>query len=296
MGSFHATGRTAAIADGPLVVPAASAPEVETSGKGIHVRLVTWAMLGGTCLFAGACSGGGVTPTPRATHSATASASPAAATAACASVHTTTPITKVPTACELLWEPTHVTEVPPLDVLQQEHVPPAPPVKNMTNGAVSQADAQHWADAANWDSGWGEWAEANGQPFLLTRLTGPALVPTADVQALEQGATIDEPACNLYPTSVALFPVGPDGDAYFTRKGLPADMAYVLVTVANGPCYPVAKYPDGHEQTLPGLATTTTGFAPGKLEHDPLLGDIWYADAGGNCNDPVGPPAEWCGR
>lgn len=166
----------------------------------------------------------------------------------------------------------------------------------MTNGAVSQADAQHWADAANWNSGWDKWAEANGQTFLLSRLTGPALVPEMDVQALEQGATIDQPACALYPASVALFPVGADGDAYFTRKGLPADMAYVLVVGLNGPCNGVATYPDGHVQALPGVPQPMTGFEPGRLEHDPLLGDIWYADAGGNCNDPAGPPPEWCGR
>ena len=166
----------------------------------------------------------------------------------------------------------------------------------MTNGAVSQADAQHWADASNWSSGWDKWAQANSQPFLLSRLTGPALVSMAEVQALEQGATIDQPACNLYPSSNALFPVGADGAAYFTRKGLPADMSYVIVAVFTGPCYPVAAFPDGHHETMPGLATTMTGFEPGRLQHDSLLGDIWYADAGGNCNDPVGPPAEWCGR
>ena len=264
------------------------------------MRLVIWTMLGGSCLLISACSGNGTTPTARASQSASAStsasASPSTVATACASVHTTTPITKVPTACELLWEPTNDTLVPPVDLLQQEHVPPAPPVKNMTNGAVSQADAQHWADAANWNSGWGKWAEANDQPFLLTRLTGPALVPTADVQALEQGATISEPDCNLYPTSYSLFPVGADGNAYFTRKGLPADMAYVLVTVAAGPCHPIATYADGRQQTLPGFDTTMTAFEPGVLQHDPLLGDIWYADAGGNCTDPVGPPAEWCGR
>ena len=251
-------------------------------------------MLGGCCLLVTACSGSGATPTPR--ESQAASVSPSAATNACASVRTTTPITKVPTACELLWEPTHDTLVPPVNILQQEQVPAAPPVKNMTNGAVSQADAQYWADAANWESGWDKWAEANDQPSLLARLSGPALVSTANVQALEQGATIDQPACDLYPTSVSLYPVGADGSAYFTRKGLPADMTYVLVVGFTGPCNPVATYPDGHEQALPGIPSSGTAFEPGRLQHDPLLGDFWYADAGGNCADPVGPRAEWCGR
>ena len=255
-------------------------------------------MLGGSCLLISACSssGGGATPTTRASESASPSASPSTVATACASVHATTPITKVPTACELLWEPYHVTVVPPPNVLQEEQVPPAPPVKNMTNGAVSQSDAQHWADAANWDSGWDKWAQANDQPFLLSHLAGSAIVSTVEVQALQQGATIDQPACNLYPTSYALFPMDANGAAYFTSQGLPADMKYVFVAVFAGPCYPIASFPDGHKETMPGLATPTTVFAPGELEHEPLLGDIWYADAGGSCNNPAGPPAEWCGR
>lgn len=259
------------------------------------MRLVTWTVFGGSCLLVSACSGSAAPgSTPRA--SPAASASPAATASPCASVRTTTPMARVPRACALLWEPYHVTMVPPSDILQQEHVPAAPPVKNMTNGAVSQADAQHWANAANWNSGWDKWAQANDQPFLLSVLTGPALVSAVESNALQQGATIDQPACNLYPESAALFPIGADGNAYFARKGLPTDNSYVIVAVYTGPCNPVATYPDGHTQTLPGLQATSAAFEPGTLRHDPLLGDIWYTDAGGNCQDPAGPPPEWCGR
>jgi hypothetical protein len=187
--------------------------------------------------------------------------------------------------------------VPPPDILQQEHVPPAPHVVNMTNGAVSQADAQHWADADNWGSGWFKWAEQHGQPYLVRRLGGPAVTSTVEMQALSQGATIEQPECNLYPRAVALFPVGADGKAYFAGKGLPADDAYVLVdTLATGPCAAIVRYPDGRETTLPETLSPVPAFAPGELRHDPVLGDIWYSDAGGNCGDPTGPPPEWCGR
>ena len=212
-------------------------------------------------------------------------------------MRTTSPIDKVPAACQLLWEPYHVTMVPPADELQQEHVPPAPTVKNMTNGAVSQADAQHWADANNLASGWFKWAEEHDQPFLLGRLGAGSLVSGDEQTALSQGASILQPDCNLYPTTVALLPVGPDGVAYFTRKNLPADTSYVLVeTGPGGACAATVRYPDGHATSLPELTNTIPFFVPGVLRTDPLLGDLWYTDAGGNCNDSYGPPPEWCGR
>lgn len=256
---------------------------------------MTWTVLGGSCLLISACSSAAPTPTARTPQPA--ADSPSAATNACASVHTTTAIDKVPSACQLLWEPYHVTMVPPSDELQQEHVPPAPTVKNMTNGAVSQADAQHWADADNWGSGWFKWAEANDQPFLLGDLAGPANISPDEEAALTAGATIAQPDCNIYPTSLQLYAMSADGGAYFTRKGLPADDSYVLVaTFPGGTCTINVSYPDGHKSTLPGLSSTGAVFEPGKLRHDPLLGDIWFTDAGGSCDDSAGPPPEWCGR
>ncbi|MBV8529206.1 MAG: hypothetical protein JOZ75_12900 [Candidatus Dormibacteraeota bacterium] len=190
-----------------------------------------------------------------------------------------------------------MTMVPPNDILQQEHVPPAPTVKNMTNGAVSQADAQHWADANNWGSAWYKWAEEYDQPFLFRALGAGSLVPAAEQVPLSQGASILQPDCNLYPTSAALFPVGPDGQAYFMRKNLPADQPYVLVeTAPGGTCAATVRYPDGHTTSLPELENTVPFFVPGALRRDPVLGDLWFTDAGGNCNDSAEPPAQWCGR
>lgn len=292
----HATAGTA-IGRSPNLVWSVLCPPRRSRllAKGAQVRLVTRTVMGGFCLLTAGCSGAASTPTPRASTTPFASAS--AATTACASVQTTTAIDKVPAACQVLWEPYHVTMVPPADELQQEHVPPAPTVKNMTNGAVAQADAQHWADASNLGSGWFKWAEEYDQPFLLDRLVAGSLVSADEQTALSQGASILQPDCNLYPTSVALFPVGPDGDAYFTRKNLPADKPYVLVATAPvGSCSATVTYPDGRVTSLPEPLPSAPFFIPGQITHDPLLGDLWYTDAGGNCNDAYGPPAEWCGR
>jgi hypothetical protein len=264
-----------------------SIPRAEAVGR------LAVAALTGIGLLATGCSTPGPSATPSATPTATAH--PIAGNP-CNSVHTTTPIADVPPACAAMWTPYQVTKVPPIDILQQEHVPAAPTVHNMTNGAVSDAMAQHWADASNWDNGWFKWAEAQSQESFLVHIQGPDLLSAPERTALDQGAAIAQPDCDLYPEVFALFKIGPDGNAYFARKGLPNDDVYVLVALVHGPCTATATYPDGHTSAIPELQQTSTVFAPGTLRSDPVLGDIWYSDAGGGCQDPAGPPASWCNR
>jgi hypothetical protein len=214
----------------------------------------------------------------------------------CAAVTKTMSIDDVGVACQELWAPYGATEVPPSDELQIEHVPDAPTVVNMTNGAVSDATAQHWADASNWDSGWWKWAQANDQLFVLRNLVGPALIPVAEVEALQNGGTVEQPDCNLYPISSTLFPVGDAGRAYFARKHLPTDDAYLFVVVYRGPCSEVLTSADGQATSIVDFTENTTVFTPGTFRSDPVLGDLWFGDAGGNCQDPLGPPPAWCDR
>jgi hypothetical protein len=211
-------------------------------------------------------------------------------------VNATTPIEDVAPLCAARWLPYQVTAVPPDDIIEQEHVPPAPRVVNMTRGAVSDATARLWAEANNRGSGWFKWAEANDQPGLLRHLAGAALLNPDEEAAMSQGATVRQPGCNLYPDSLALFPVGADGVTYFQRKHLPADATYVLVATAGPPCAETIVYPDGRTRTITDFTAPTTLFIAGSYRADPVLGGIWFADAGGACDDPVGPPPEWCGR
>jgi len=251
--------------------------------------------LAGLGLVASGCSSG----QPAALHASTRPSATASSGASgpCASVHTTTPITDVPDACAELWAPYQVTAVPPIDILEQEHVPPAPKVVNRTNGAVSDADAQRWANASNRDSGWYKWAYAADQPGVLRHLVGSALMNAGQESALAAGAAIDVPDCDLYPTSNALFPMDRSASSYFKQKGFSLADHYALIVTYRGPCTLTITYPDGHQTTEgPFFAQPTVGFAPGQLVSDPVLGDLWYADAGGNCQDPQGPPPQWCGR
>ena len=242
-----------------------------------------------------AACGSSSTHTPSAGSSASPSAS-VAVSGPCASVKTTTAIVDVPPACAALWAPYQVTKVPPSDILQQEHVPLAPPVKNMTNGAVSDADAQSWANASNRDSGWYKWAEANDQPALLQHLVGLAVIAPNEQQAMAAGASIDLPECDLYPTSNALFPITAADNSYFAQKHLPTDNHFVLVVAYAGPCSETIRQADGTSSTFRISDAAHFDFVPGSFRSDHALGDLWYSDAGGNCQDPAGPPAEWCQR
>jgi hypothetical protein len=258
-------------------------------------RLATTALVGAWVLAVSGC--GSATSARTLSHRSSPAARPVdVATGPCADVHTTTSIDHVTLACQSLWSPYGVTEVPPSTELQLEHVPNAPTVVNMTDGAVSDATAQHWADASNWDSGWWKWAQGNDQLLLLRDLVGPALIPAAEIEALQSGGSVAQPDCNLYPISSKLFAVGTAGRAYFARKRLPADDSYVFVVVYSGPCAETVNHTNGGTTTIIDFTQNTTVFSPGVLRHDPLLGDIWFADAGSNCQDPVRPPTAWCGR
>ena len=253
------------------------------------------ALLGMGLAVSGCSTSGGHTATasPRPTASMTGGAT----TGPCASVRTTTPIEDVPPACAALWAPYQVTKVPPPDILQQEHVPPAPPVVNMTNGAVSDAVAQSWANASNRDSGWYRWAEANDQLSFLRYLVGPAVIAKNEEQALSAGATISLPDCDLYPINNALYSITAQDQAYFARKNLPTDNHFVFVVVYEGPCSERISYPGGGPATTYSISSSPhTVFVPGRLVADSLLGNLWFSDAGGNCDDPIGPPPEWCQR
>jgi hypothetical protein len=256
--------------------------------------LATTALIG--CWLLGASACGAVAPGRIVAPGSSAASAAATPHDRCARVTATTELTQVTIACQDRWASYGVSEVPPSNELALEHVPPAPAVANMTGGAVSEAAAQHWADASNRDSGWWKWAQGHDQLYMLRHLVGPALIPAVEVETLQAGGTVDQPDCNLYPLSWKLFPVGADGRAYFARKNLPSDDAYVFVVVYSGPCSETLRDAGGATSTVVDFTEDTTVFSPGVLRADPVLGDIWFADAGGNCQDPSGPPAAWCGR
>jgi hypothetical protein len=76
----------------------------------------------------------------------------------------------------------------------------------------------------------------------------------------------------------------------------PTDDTYLFVVVYRGPCSEVLTSADGQTSSIVDFTQNTTVFTPGTFRSDPVLGDLWFGDAGGNCDDPMGPPPAWCGR
>ena len=274
----------------------AQRPSSAARVSGEVVRGLATTVLIGSWLLAATACGAAVPRHGITTPSPPAAGTPGIADAPCAAVTATTPLSQVSIACGQLWSSYGVTAVPPGNELALERVPAVAAVANMTGGAVPDATARHWADASNADSGWWKWAEGHDQLFALRFLVGPALIPAAEVEALQNGGSVDQPDCNLYPLSWKLFPVDAGGRAYFARMNLPSVDAYVVVVLSSGPCSETVHTANGTTTSIVDFTKDTTVFSPGVLRHDPVLGDIWFADAGGNCQDPSGPPAAWCGR
>jgi hypothetical protein len=206
-------------------------------------------------------------------------------------VHTTTAIDQVPAACAGLWAPYGVTKVPPANLTDSTPAPPL--VVNGTNGVVSVADAQAWAQAANRAAMWYRWAEQFGQASMLSRLVTLSLVPASELSALSKGAEIDEPACSSFGIRYAFFALGTEGASFFSGLGQRTSAQFVLAETYPGPCEISAKYPDGHVSVLFSYSAAGTTVSSGSVRRDALLGDIWYSEAAADCSTQQ-PPQHWC--
>ena len=88
----------------------------------------------------------------------------------------------------------------------------------------------------------------------------------------------------------------PQGKAYFARKHLPTDDDYVFVVVYSRS---VQRRRSSTAMAQPRRSSISPQIPPSsrRVCSAPIrvLGDLWFTDAGGNCQDPLGPPPRWCG-
>jgi hypothetical protein len=119
-------------------------------------------------------------------------------------------------------------------------VPPMPTVINKTNGTVSDADAQAMVVALWREDTLIQWAEANDEnDFILNTLVGPEednfLVPDAEA-ALSEGGSVVDPDCDMFPTSVTLWPHTSAVDTWMTdanEQSAAPDVLIVPFSEAN---------------------------------------------------------------
>lgn len=205
-----------------------------------------------------------------------------------------TPITSVPPACAALWAPYDVGVVPPYDYLATANVPAAPAVANHTSGAVSDADARRWAGAFNRQAAWYQWAEAAGQPrFLTTRLMADSAFVGPERSVLFAGGHISQPACDLYPQTLALFPIDATTASFLASHGIVSQGKFLFLATYPGPCTVTGTDASGKQVPIfSSTGPTTLAFA-GVVVSDPVLGDVWKVDGVASCSQ-AGAPAAWC--
>jgi hypothetical protein len=279
--------------DGSTLCHVPSPTWLEEEGSGIVRRWSVRRSVVVTLAVCGlpSCGTPGPSHTAAPSASATASVRPSAAAGPCASVLATTPIGQVSAACAAAWAPYGVTEVPPANLTDSTPVPPS--VVNGTSGAVTDADVQAWAMAANRAAVWDRWAEKYDQAALLDHLLTRSLVPATELSAMSQGAQIDQPDCSSFGTRYAVFQLGPDGGALFSRLGQHPTARFVLAITYPGPCRIIATYPDGHQSALFSFTGSGTTVFAGSLRDDTALGTLWFSEAAADCSSqPV--PAMWC--
>jgi hypothetical protein len=195
-----------------------------------------------------------------------------------------TPIASAPAPLVAAWTPYGVTVIPGRHVL--DGVPPTPPVRNVTGGAVSDADAQRWAAAEMRTDGYVGWMEANGQPGFNDHLrTHAFLAGPIGASVLAQHHVMNPP-CDLFPTAIAVVPVDAAIQSFFGSRGLETKASFALVmTYSRGAdvCVVTETTSSGPHVLASVPAGGGTGIEGGSLRHDTLLGDLWFSDSAGDC-------------
>ena len=277
-------------------------------------RLVAVGIAALTAVIA-ACSSSATSSTPPAT---SAAGSPAASSSESAPPPTGTPTATSPTVLDpflfpeqdtplnqataqlqKIWAPYQVTIIPSRHTL--ESMPSVRTVANLTGGALDDAIAQSYLVAEYRDNAFSAWAEKNVQPdFFNNHLQGGIDAGSPEYLALKRGQAINDPACDLYPTNPAVVKLDDKTTTYLTTQSpgkFKLNGPYAIVQTYVGPC-DVTYVSPGPQQTPLGSVAVggSTDLIAGHLTHDPVLGDLWFADGAFDCAQTAAPvpPKELC--
>ena len=188
-----------------------------------------------------------------------------------------TPLAKAPAQLQQVWTPYDVTVIPSRHVL--DNMPEPPKVINMTNGKLSDADAQALAWAEYRQSALLGWMEAAIQPGLNGHLRVGGLFTGTIGNAVRAGKSVVNPPCDLYAHAIGVVPVDQAITGFEAARGYTVTSGYALVErYSSTDCVVATK--DG--QTLFTFASAVN-IETGTIRHDDVLGDIFYADSGRDC-------------
>jgi hypothetical protein len=184
------------------------------------------------------------------------------------------------------WRGYGVTLIPSRHVL--DDVPQAPPVRNLTNGAVCDSDAQALLQADFRVDGYVGWLGENVQLGFNPHLrTDAYLAPGNKVgDALRAGHQVIDPPCDRYAVRAALIPVDDTLRTFFwAHQRQTTTSSYALVEYFSSPlpCVVVEITPTGPMELIPLPVEGTIVIETGGMRGDRVLGDIWFTDAVGSC-------------
>ena len=244
-------------------------------------------------------SGSSSTPAPNAVNLAPF---PAAVLKACKGVDVTTPLAKVPAACQSLWTPYGVSEVPPMNLF--DHIPALAPATNGTNGAVSNSELHTWELAFYRDQALFQWAERYSQVGFFNKIEAPSVLSQSEATTLGSGSYIEDPQCDIFPTSISLVRVS-KSDASFLEviSGSTTTSTYALNAKfdppSSGSCAGNVVDKSGKSSVYFTFSNPEIEIEAGAVQSDPVLGKVWFPTAATTCaaasqSSLATPPSGWC--
>lgn len=198
-----------------------------------------------------------------------------------------TPLTQASAQLQAVWTAYDVTIIPGQHLL--DAMPTPPKVLNLTNGKLSEAEAQALAWSEYRENAFVGWLEAKVQPGLNDHLRVHGLFNGIIGNTVRAGQSVNNPPCDLYATQMAVLPVDQSVQAFEAGKGYTVSAQYALVD----------RYPAGCSITAAGgqvlfsTQTDTIAVETGVIRHDAVLGAFFFAESGRDCATPTQIPA--CG-
>lgn len=188
-----------------------------------------------------------------------------------------TPLTQASAQLQAVWTAYDVTVIPGQHIL--DGMPAPPRVLNLTNGKLSDADAEALAWSEYRENAFLGWLEAKVQPGLNDHLRVHGLFNGIIGNTVRAGQSVNNPPCDLYATQMAVLPVDQSVQAFEAGKGYTVSAQYALVDRYPASCSITAA----SGQVLFSTQTDTIAVETGVIRHDAVLGDFFFAESGRDC-------------
>jgi hypothetical protein len=194
-----------------------------------------------------------------------------------------TPLAQASAQLRAVWTGYDVTTIPSRHVLSGMPNPPA--VLNLTQGKLTDADAQTLAWAEYRENAFVGWLEQAVQPGLNAHLRASGLFAGAIGNAVRGGHGVSNPPCDLFAAKLAVIPVDDSIRTFESSKGYAVTSAFALVTEYLAPstgCVVTQSSATG--PTIIGSFTgAIVGVETGAIRHDEVLGNDFFAESGNTC-------------